>query len=185
LRFAALLAVLTTQEAAAVMSSLKASRAEVQFVENLVDKWRRYGGEISRALAAGRPSDAQVRKWVAGIGRLDIGSFMRVASARWTVARDEKGEAPDVMQVRQLYRRMRASALRDPIDFGALAVDGDDLRRAGIPAGRRLGMILRALLDIVIADPTKNSADFLLNEAQRQYALLDANSPARRDSQET
>ena len=41
-------------------------------------------------------------------------------------------------------------------------------------------MILRALLEIVIADPTKNSADVLLNEAQRQHELL-----ARRDTQET
>jgi hypothetical protein len=72
---------------------------------------------------------------------------------------------------------MRMSALRDPIDIGALAVDGDDLRRAGIPAGRSLGMILRALLDIVIADPTKNSADFLLNEAQRQHELLGRDTP--------
>jgi tRNA nucleotidyltransferase (CCA-adding enzyme) len=185
LRFAALLASLTTKNATAVMSSLKASKVEIQFVETHVDKWRRYGGEIRRALAAGAPSDGEVRTWVAGIGRLDVGSFMRLASALWAVARDEQRDAPPVAAVRTLYRRMRTSALRDPLDIGALAIDGDDLRRAGIPAGRSLGMILRALLDIVIADPTKNSADFLLNEAQRRHELLDDNAPAPRDSQET
>ena len=180
LRFAALLSSLATKDAAGVMASLKASRAETQLVENLIDKWRRYGGEIRRSLAEGRPSDTQVRRWVAGIGRLDIGSFMRLASGLWAAARERDGEAPSAADVRNLYRRLRLSALRDPIDIGALAIDGDDLRRAGIPAGRSLGMILRALVDIVIADPTKNSADFLLNEAQRQQELL-----GRRDTPET
>jgi hypothetical protein len=45
-------------------------------------------------------------------------------------------------------------------------------------------MILRTLLDIVISDPTKNSADFLLSAAQRQHESF-AESAARRDSQET
>lgn len=182
LRFVALLASLTTKDAAAVMSSLKASRAEVQFVESVVDKWRRYGGEIRRAVAAGTPSDRDVRKWVAGIGRLDVGSFMRLANALWAVSEGEaQGEAhgaPSPAQIRDLYRRMRIVAMRDPIDIGSLAVDGDDLRRAGIPAGPSIGMILRALLDIVIADPTKNSAELLLKEAQRQHER-------RGDSQET
>jgi tRNA nucleotidyltransferase (CCA-adding enzyme) len=185
LRFAALLSSLSTREAVAVMTSLKASRAEVQVVESLVDKWRRYGGEIRRALADGAPSDAQVRKWVAGIGRLDVGSFMRLASGLWASERQEDRDAPSAADVRRLHRRMRVSALRDPIDIGALALDGDDLRRAGIPAGPTLGMILRALLDIVIADPTKNSADVLLNEARRQHELIATNSLVRRDSQET
>jgi len=180
LRFAALLSSLTTKDAAKVMASLKASRAEAQLVENMVDKWRRYAGELRRALAEGDPTDAQIRRWVAGIGRLDLGSFMRLAGGLWASARRDGRDAPTAAEIRRLHRRMRISARRDPIDIGALAVDGDDLRRAGIPAGRSLGMILRALLDIVIADPTKNSADFLLNEAQRQHELL-----ARRDTQET
>jgi tRNA nucleotidyltransferase (CCA-adding enzyme) len=168
------------------MASLKASRAEAQLVESLVDTWRRYGGEIRRSLADGVPSDAQVRRWVAGIGRLDIGAFMRLSSGLWAAARRDGREAPSSADVRALYRRMRVSAMRDPIDLGALAVDGDDLRRAGIPAGPTLGMILRALLDTVIADPAMNSADVLLNEAQRQHELLAANSLVRRrDSQET
>jgi tRNA nucleotidyltransferase (CCA-adding enzyme) len=63
---------------------------------------------------------------------------------------------------------MWRSALRDPIDLGALAVDGDDLRRAGIPAGPALGKILQALLAAVLEDPARNTADWLLQEAERQ-----------------
>jgi hypothetical protein len=62
---------------------------------------------------------------------------------------------------------MLASALRDPIDLGSLAVDGDDLRRAGIPPGPALGRILQALLESVVADPARNTTDWLLQEAQR------------------
>jgi tRNA nucleotidyltransferase (CCA-adding enzyme) len=50
-----------------------------------------------------------------------------------------------------------------------LAVDGDDLRRAGIPPGPALGKILQALLDRVIRDPSLNTPGWLLEEARRLY----------------
>jgi tRNA nucleotidyltransferase (CCA-adding enzyme) len=74
------------------------------------------------------------------------------------------------MSIRRLYRRLLASALRDPIDLGALAIDGDDLRRAGIPPGPRLGSILNALLGSVLEDPARNTPEWLLDEARRVYA---------------
>jgi poly(A) polymerase/tRNA nucleotidyltransferase (CCA-adding enzyme) len=140
-----------------------------------VDKWHRYGAVIAARLGAsspGVPDDAMVRRWVAGIGRLEIGLFMRLASAVWHSARANGAAAPDARAVRSLYRGMRRSAFRDAIDLGSLAVDGDDLRRVGIPAGRVLGKILHSLLETVIADPARNTADYLLQEAQREYERL-------------
>ena len=64
---------------------------------------------------------------------------------------------------------MLTISLRDPIDLGGLAVDGDDLRRAGIPAGPGLGKILQSLLDAVIDDPASNTPDWLLREAARLH----------------
>jgi tRNA nucleotidyltransferase (CCA-adding enzyme) len=118
-------------------------------------------------LAVGRPGDEFIRRWVAAIGRLQLGSFMRLASAIWAAGRGSSPSARNDTEVRRLYRRMLATALRDPIDLGALAVDGDDLRRAGIPPGPALGRILQALLESVVADPARNTADWLLQEAQR------------------
>ncbi|AEE16797.1 CCA tRNA nucleotidyltransferase [Treponema brennaborense] len=46
-----------------------------------------------------------------------------------------------------------------------LAVNGADLIRAGIPAGKRLGHILRELLDTVIDDPKQNDRETLLRIA--------------------
>jgi hypothetical protein len=92
---------------------------------------------------------------------------MRLASAMWAVDRAANRPAPSSSAVRRLHRRMLKTALRDPIDLGGLAVDGDDLRRAGIPAGPGLGKILQSLLATVIEDPTRNTPDWLLREAAR------------------
>ncbi|RDI75194.1 HDIG domain-containing protein [Gaiella occulta] len=51
-----------------------------------------------------------------------------------------------------------------------LAVDGNDLIAAGIPAGPRLGSILRALLDEVVEDPSRNRRAWLLARAAKESA---------------
>ena len=48
-------------------------------------------------------------------------------------------------------------AARPPLDRAALAIDGDDLiRELGLEPGPRLGRVLDALLERVIADPALN-----------------------------
>ena len=167
LRFAGLMLQLSAKDASKVLVELKASKVEINLVSALLDRWQLVGKDIESALANGRPSDAQVRRWVAAIGRLQLGSFMRLASAVWAAGPGSSLVTRGDSGVRGLYRRMLASALRDPIDLGSLAVDGDDLRRAGIPPGPALGRILQALLESVVADPARNTADWLLQEAQR------------------
>jgi len=169
LRFAGMLASLDAKTAAKVMTALRSSRAEVQGVEQLVDRYGRFGMAIAQSVSAGIPSDGEVRRWVAGIGRLQVGAVMRLASARWSADRLSGMAAPDALAVRSLYRRMVRSAFRDPLDVGSLAIDGDDLRTAGIPPGPVLGRILTALLEQVIDDPARNARDWLLREA----AVLD------------
>jgi tRNA nucleotidyltransferase (CCA-adding enzyme) len=172
LRYAALLASLTAKDAGAVLTRLRASRSEIQTVTALVERWHAIGPSIADTLSVGRdPTDADVRRWVAGIGRLQVGSFMRLASALWEAERAAERMAPPASSIRALYRRMLRSAFRDAIDLGSLAVDGDDLRRAGIPAGPALGKILQALLAAVIEDPARNATDWLLQEARRLQGL--------------
>ena len=60
---------------------------------------------------------------------------MRVGAAIWE-ARAAAGEpAPKPGVVHALYRRLLVSRFQDPVELSDLAVDGDDLRRAGIPPG--------------------------------------------------
>ena len=69
----------------------------------------------------------------------------------------------------RIYRRMVKVAFRDPIDLRDLAVDGDDLKKAGVAGGKELGRILQALLRRVLEDPSLNRTDWLLQEGARLY----------------
>ncbi len=168
-RFAGLLASLEAKAAGQVMISLRSSRAEVQAVQGLVERVQWFAPAVADRLATGSPTDADVRRWVARLGRLEVGGVMRLAGAGWAADRAAGAEAPSSVVVHALYRRMLRSAFRDPIDLGSLALDGDDLRSSGIPAGPLLGKILAGLLERVIEDPSRNTRDWLLREA----ALLD------------
>lgn len=171
IRYAAMFSELRASDAAAILTALRASRHEMQAVTSVVERWHVVGEELARALSGpASPSDAAVRTWVSGVGRLAVGSFMRAANAVWR-ARAQMGlDAPSPAAVHALYRRMLRSAFHDAIDLGSLAIDGDDLRRAGIPPGPGLGKILHALLAAVIEDPARNTTDWLLQEGKRLHA---------------
>jgi tRNA nucleotidyltransferase (CCA-adding enzyme) len=170
IRYAALLAPIGPQGAESVLLRLRSAKHEIRAVSDLVAAWQTNGAAIGAAITRPvAPDDASVRRWVAGVSRLAVGSFMRLASAMWAVDRAANRPAPSPSAVRRLYRRMLETALRDPIDLGGLAVDGDDLRRAGIPAGPGLGKILQSLLAAVIEDPARNTPDWLLREAARLH----------------
>ena len=126
------------------------------------------------------PSAVEVRRWLASIGRLHVGAFMRLASAVWRAEAASGRPAPNPARVRALHRRMTRSAFRDVIDLGGLAVDGDDLRRAGVRPGPGLGKILQTLLAEVLEDPARNTTDWLLQEAQRLHAALPPEAERRR-----
>jgi tRNA nucleotidyltransferase (CCA-adding enzyme) len=176
IRIAGLLASLSAEQAAAVLTGLRSSRQEIHMVATLIGAWHAVGDEVAAGLSMSEsPANSAVRNWVARVGRQQLGAFMRLAGATWTARRDAGQEAPSARSTRALYRRMSASALRDPLDLGSLAVDGDDLRRIGIPSGPGLGKILQALLAAVVDDPARNVADWLLQQAlQLQGALKDA-----------
>jgi tRNA nucleotidyltransferase (CCA-adding enzyme) len=171
LRMAGLLASLRHRDATRQLEQLKSSKLEIQTVSSVLESWESCGPAVTAALLGDRrPSDAEVRRWVAGITRMRVGMFMRLASAIWSAARAHGHAAPAPRSVHALYRRMLIVAFRDPLDLGSLAVDGGDLRRAGIPAGPELGKILRSLMSAVIEDPALNTTDWLLQEAKRLHA---------------
>jgi len=167
-RLAGLLVSVGAREAVNILTALRASRHELQWVGTLVAAWQTVGVSIDRALLADlAPTDAQVRQWVSAVGRLDVAAFMRLANAIWRARRAAHGAAPPAAAVHALHRRMMRSAFHDAVDVGSLAIDGDDLRRVGIPASPRLGKILQALVTAVIADPSRNRSEWLLEEARR------------------
>lgn len=166
LRLALPLVELGEESARTALTALRFSNAETRRITELARAWATSGQRILHSVSSDGPiPDVMIRRWVAEIGRLDIGPFMRIVAAL-----SKAGHGPDIgARLRGLYRRMLRIALRDPIAIADLAIDGDDMRLAGIPAGPWVGKILKALLDVVLTDPARNDRDWLLQEARRLY----------------
>jgi tRNA nucleotidyltransferase (CCA-adding enzyme) len=171
-RLAALFVDLPPARVRATLQELRFSKHEVSWSTLLADRWHALGAPVADALIAGAPSDAQVRRWLAAVGRLHAGAFLRVALARWDVIRARGGAAPAPAAVRALHRRMQAMRFSGALELGDLAVNGDDLRRAGIPAGPMYAKILNALLEQVLDDPARNTPETLLADVPRLVAGL-------------
>ena len=154
------------------LSGLRFSKHETNWSTEIVERWHALGREMADALPAGAPTDVQVRRWLATLGRMRAGAFLRVACARWSVMRTAGLFAPSAAAVRSLHRRMRRSMFREPIDVADLAIGGDELRSAGIPPGPIYAKILRALLELVLEDPARNTPDALIAEVPRIVASL-------------
>jgi tRNA nucleotidyltransferase (CCA-adding enzyme) len=152
-----------------VVSRLRFSKHEAQWVAAMVERWQALDPTMSKALSGGVPDAATVRRWIATIGRPQLAAFFRLAAARWAARRalGSTDVVPAAQGVHSLYRRTLRAALSEPVDLRDLVVDGDDLRQAGIAPGPQLGKILSALLERVIDDPRMNTRERLLDEARR------------------
>ena len=169
-RLAALVLDVEPRRAETILRDLRFSRTNIVWIRELVERFQRLDEEMRSALASGPPDDRTLRRWVAAIRRTRVAGFMRIAAARWGAAGAVAGAVvPSPARIASVHRRMLRIAHRDPIELGDLAVDGDDLRRAGIPPGRTMGDILQALLEEVIADPELNVPDRLLARARELH----------------
>ena len=64
---------------------------------------------------------------------------------------------------------VEVAAIRDagaPLRRGDLAITGQDLMAAGIPAGPAVGQVLERLLALVVDEPTLNVREALLERAK-------------------
>ncbi len=123
---------------------------------------------------ANAPADSTLRRFVARTGRLSLAGTARL---RWARAAAELGAQATEEQRRaarlagiRLYRRAVRIAWRDPLTIGDLAVDGDDLRSAGVAPGRAMGDTLARLLELVLDDPAKNEREALLADIRATLA---------------
>ena len=125
------------------------------------------------------PDETTLRRLVARVGRLNIRALARLLWARAAADRERgtggvgiaeadrsvalaAGRARSRRAGIALYRRAVRIAWRDPLTIGDLALDGDDLRTAGVPPGREIGDTLQKLLEQVLADPSRNERETLL-----------------------
>jgi tRNA nucleotidyltransferase (CCA-adding enzyme) len=148
---------------------LKLSNSQVSWISYMAERWERLAETIEIQLVSDDHVDAgQVRRWASDIGRTYASAFFRMLAARWAAKRSQNERTVTANGARRAYRGLVRSAFREPIEVGDLAVDGEDLRDAGIPPGPLLGKILRELLEAVVRDPTNNDRERLLSMARER-----------------
>ncbi len=170
LRLAALFAepgVAPARDLGRTLKALKLSNVEARACEELAHAVARVsldGNGHAIVKLSPAPSDTDLRRLVATVGRLTVPGMARLL---WARASARAESAPGASREARLagialYRRAMRIAWRDPIAIADLALDGDDLRRAGVPAGRAIGQTLERLLDAVLEDPARNTRTELL-----------------------
>lgn len=115
-------------------------------------------------------TDAAVRRWLNRLGEERLRLLWDVqegdcrAHAAWTVPQR-------IAELNALRERLdRILAAGDCTSMKTLAVNGDDLLKAGIPEGRALGACLHDLLEAVIAGELPNERDGLLAKGLDYFA---------------
>src|SRR6185436_3248459 len=147
--------------------ALRLSNHDVAWIAAIVGSWHDEHAGVTAALCSRDGISARhVRLLASRVGRLRVGAFMRLASARWSARRARDGAGPTipiVARVHDLHRRILRAAMRDPIEVADLAIDGDDLRQAGVRPGPEFGVLFARLLDDVLEDPTRNTREWLIS----------------------
>jgi poly(A) polymerase/tRNA nucleotidyltransferase (CCA-adding enzyme) len=109
-----------------------------------------------------------VRRMIVNVGRENIWDLMNVRICdRIGTGRPKE----DPYRLRK-YHAMIEEALRDPITVGMLKIDGKRLIEVTQSRpGPKIGYTLHALLEEVLEDPTKNTAEYLENRSIELYNL--------------
>lgn len=112
------------------------------------------------------PERTVVRKWLGVLGRRDLELLQLIrhadASGKYEKSKKEIEEQNPV--ITQLMNSIEDDG--DCISLRDLAIDGNDVRAAGIDNGRRIGETLAMLLDRVICDELPNDRDILIKECK-------------------
>jgi tRNA nucleotidyltransferase (CCA-adding enzyme) len=153
------------RDVARATRELRFSNAECGWVSKLAGARHELAAAMDAAMWNGNVSDAELRRWVATVGRTRTDSFVALTAALWRARLETAPNAAVNERLEHFAKRASTIAYRDPIELADLAVDGEDLGRIGILPGPKLGKVLNALLEIVIVDPAQNSRERLLEAA--------------------
>jgi len=141
-----------SRDPVATLSRLRCSNADIARAQAVAE----------RTTAPDAADPVAVRRWMAERGKAvdDLVTLLRV---------DDPAAAS---RLASAVAAVRASGA--PLTLADLAVTGDDLREAGIPPGRTMGIVLRRLLSDVIEEPARNERSHLLERAGALAAEAEA-----------
>lgn len=137
-----------------IMKRFKFSKKDSERVEHLVRQHMFYYNP-------GELTDAAVRRLVKRIGWEHVDDLMavRIGDRMGSGCQKEKP-----WKLVELERRMR-DVSKDPMDTGMLKIDGNDMIAMGMKPGREIGIVLKAVLEDVLEDPSLNTKEYLMERA--------------------
>lgn len=106
-----------------------------------------------------------VRRWMSRNRAVARDAALCAASASSAASAPSAPSAPGAPGA-LLLTVEAALAAKVPLGIPDLAVTGEDLKAAGVPAGPRMGEVLRALLESVLEEPALNTKGALLAKAK-------------------
>ena len=146
-----------------ILENLRFPRDIVDKTEKMV-RWHMFFSDPDKVTLSA------VRRVISNVGRDNIEDLINLRICD-RIGTGRPKEQP--FRLRK-YHSMIAQALRDPISVGMLALDGKRLMEAtGEKPGPRIGWILHALLEDVLDDPAKNTAEYLERRAKELVKLSD------------
>ncbi len=146
-----------------ILTDLKFSRETIEKTVKMV-RWHMFFSDPEKVTLSA------VRRIIVNVGKENIDQLIELRIC------DRIGTGRPKAQPFRLrkYQAMIDEALRDPISVAMLKIDGHRLIEMGEKPGPRLGWTLHALLEEVLEDPTKNTAEYLEGRADELLELTDA-----------
>jgi poly(A) polymerase/tRNA nucleotidyltransferase (CCA-adding enzyme) len=156
---------------AKIMARLAFPKKTIDTVTKLV-RWHMFFSDTEKI------THAAVRRIVSRVGKEEIWRLMDVRLAD-RIGTGRPKESP--YRLRK-YHAMIDEVLRDPLSVAMLAINGGKiLELTALEPGPKIGWILHALLEEVLDEPKKNSAEYLEARAKELAALPDAELKALGD----
>ncbi len=145
-----------------ILENLKFSRETIDKVTNLV-RWHMFFSDPDKVTLSA------VRRIIVNVGKEHIEELIELRICD-RIGTGRPKEQP--FRLRK-YQAMIDEALRDPISVGMLKIDGKKIIELGQTPGPRIGWTLHALLEEVLEDPTKNTAEHMEARAKEMLKLSD------------
>jgi len=144
-----------------ILERLKFSKQEINTVSKLV-RYHLFFSDIDTITLSA------VRRLVKNVGPENVWDLMKVRACD-RIGMGRPKEAP--YRLRK-YESMIEEAMRSPVSVGMLKIDGGKIMEiTKEKPGPKIGLILHALLEEVLDDPTLNTADYLEKQAIKLIKL--------------
>jgi poly(A) polymerase/tRNA nucleotidyltransferase (CCA-adding enzyme) len=145
-----------------ILESLKFPRETIEKASTMV-RWHMFFSDPDKVTLSA------VRRIVVNVGKEHIWDLVNLRICD-RIGTGRPKEQP--FRLRK-YQSMIEQAMRDPISVGMLKIDGKVIMETGERPGPRIGWTLHALLEEVLEDPEKNTAEYLLKRAGELLTLSD------------